>query len=104
MIPTAISDALTALSMDFGIADPLNSAGKAAVTSLQSQAENLVSAIDASNTSISPSIDAFMQPANIASLPDALLGLQQSVIDQSNLSQMRGFIGRVVYNLKQVIV
>lgn len=104
MIPTAISNALNALSTNFGIADPLNSAGKAAVTSLQSQAENLVSAIDASNTSMSPSIDGFVQPANIASLPGALLGLQQSVIDQSNLSQMRGFIGRVVYNLNQVIV
>ena len=103
-IPAQITTDLNNLSTAFNAATPVATAGKVVVIGLQQQADALVSEIDASENLLNAAIDGFVEPTNLPSVAAAVVNHLQNVVDQSNLAEMRGLVGRVASNLNQVVV
>ena len=101
-IPKNITDELANLQAQVAAATPLRNASFATVKAMQLNAVQLLSdiqtALEASN--VLDTWNAPVDPITIVS------GFQSMVIagnDQSNLSLMRGFVGRATSNLDQLV-
>lgn len=92
---------LASLQAQVSGASPLASAGRATLTAIKLNADQLVS--DIQDALIADSVlDQFAAPADAPSIVAGILNVSQAAVDQSRLSLMRGLTGRAAANLHQV--
>lgn len=100
-VPTNITSELAALQAQVAAAKPLQSAPFATVKAIQLNAQNLVVDIDVAVAN-SGTLDTWISPSDPGTIISGVLGLYGNALDQSVLSNMRGYVGRATSNLDQV--
>ena len=102
MIPSSINDALTLYVASMNAASPLAQASRLTVAALQKAGTTLVVQIDAAMTPAAGALDANDPAGFPGDLVTDLLGLASAAEDQSALADIRGLVGRALFNLNQV--
>jgi hypothetical protein len=113
-IPTNITVELASLEAQVTDAQPLANAGQATITALQLNAGNLVADIQTAltTTTLIPNIvlttdsgwlDNWVPPIDALSMVGGVLNVLVSAQNQSQLSLMRGVVGRAASNLDQLV-
>ena len=101
-IPTSITTALTSLQTQVAAAAPLNAASRPTITALQLNAEALLKQVDAAQYSLAGALDTWTPSIDPADITTGVVGLLNSAVDERDIVQMRGIIGRAVSNLNQL--
>ena len=99
-IPASITTALTSLENQVNAATPLANASQATRTALKLNAAALVANIQSTLTATSI-LDTWVAPTD-PGLIAGVLTLETAAEDESNLSLMRGVVGRAASNLDQL--
>jgi len=99
MIPAQITSDLALLSASVQAAAPIKTATPLRKAALVSAGLALVSEIDTGLTGAVGSLDAADPAGYAGDLVNALLGLSTAAYDQATLADMRGTVGRAVFNL-----
>lgn len=102
MIPASITTALASLVAQVAAANPLVSAPRATILAIQLNAASLVSNIQSTLVAPNNTLDTFVPPADPVAIIHGIWGLRHAADDQSNLSLMRGVVGRATSNLDQL--
>ncbi|WP_407146232.1 hypothetical protein [Bradyrhizobium sp. ORS 86] len=101
-IPAAITAELANLQAQVKAASPLSSASRPIVLAMQLNAAQLVADVQAAL--VAPSVlDSWVAPSDPAAIVTGVLGVSVAAEDASNLSLMRGVVGRVASNLDQLV-
>ena len=100
-ISTTITTALSSLQAQVAAAAPLANASIPTITALQLNAAQLVSDIQTALTATS-TLDTWVAPADPISMVNGFDQVVVAGVDQSNLSLMRGVVGRAASNLDQL--
>lgn len=114
MIPSNITTELASLQAQVKAATPLNNAPFATVKAMQLNAANLVNDVQFALTTITliPNIvltteslllDTWVPPPDPISMVAGFNAVVTAADDQSDLSLMRGVVGRVASNLDQLV-
>ena len=101
-IPTVLQAEIIALNTAFLAASPLEQAPRAAITALQINAAQLVTDINTALAGASGALDTFSASTDPAVTAVGFAGLLTASQNQSDLSDLRGLIGRVASNMDQV--
>lgn len=101
-IPSNITTELAALQAQVAAASPLNSASFPTIRALQLNAGNLVADIQAALTA-SNTLDTWIAPSDPISMVAGFNAVVTAGEDQSNLSLMRGVVGRAATNLDRIV-
>ena len=101
MIPAQIEAARALLRSSVAAARPLNQASPLLKAALVTAGANLLTQIDTVITTIGAPLDANDPTGFAGELPDWLLALATAADDQATLVDMRGTIGRAIFNLRQ---
>ena len=99
MIPAQITSDLALLSASVQAAAPIKAATPLRKAALVSAGLALVSEIDTGLAGAVGSLDAADPAGYAGDLVNALLGLATAAYDQATLADMRGTVGRAVFNL-----
>lgn len=100
-ISSSITTALQSLINQVAAAKPVASASQPTRTALKLNAANLVASIQ--SALVAPSLlDTWVAPIDAPSIVAGVLQLVSAAQDQSNMSVMRGTVGRVASNLDQL--
>jgi hypothetical protein len=102
MIPVNITTDLNTLKAQTVQYNPLENAPRAAVTAMQLNAANLVQEVQAALVVPNDPLDTFVPPVDPDAIVSSVLSIVDRVTDQSNLSLLRGVVGRVSINLDQL--
>lgn len=102
MIPASITTALASLVSQVAAANPLVLAPRATILAIQLNAAALVSNIQSTLVAPNNTLDTFVPPTDPVAIANGVLGLLTASQDQSNLSLMRGVVGRATSNLDQL--
>lgn len=101
MIPASTTSALALLNASVQAVTPVAQATPLLKAALVNAGQGLVTSIDAALTSAAGALDA-PDPAGFAGdLVTDLLALSTAADDQAALADMRGTVGRAVFNLAQ---
>ena len=100
-IPASITTALTSLESQVNAATPLANASQATRTALKLNAAALVANIQSTLTATSI-LDTWVAPTDPGLIIAGVLTLETAAEDESNLSLMRGVVGRAASNLDQL--
>ncbi len=100
-IPANITAEATALRAQVAANQPLANASSATKTAMQLNAGNLVADVQAALTAKTV-LDTFTAPVDAASIITGFQAVVQAGEDSSDLSLMRGVVGRVASNLDQL--
>lgn len=101
-IPASIFTALTSLEAQVAAASPLVNAPFSTIVALQLNAANLVASVQTTLTATPNLLDTWVSPTDALSIISGVLNLTSIAEDQSNLSLMRGVVGRAASNLDQL--
>ena len=101
MIPAQIEAARALLRASVAAARPLRQASPLLKSALVSAGAALVSDVDAAIPVVGAPLDADDPTGFPGSFPGVLVGLAMAADDQGALVDMRGTIGRAVFNLRQ---
>lgn len=101
-VPANVLSELSALQTQVAAAKPLQSAPYATIKAIQLNAQNLVADIDAAVISTMGSLDTWTAPTDPDLMVSGVLSLLQNAVDQTALTNMRGFVGRATSNLDQL--
>lgn len=100
-ISSAIISAYQNLQAQITAATPLLNAPRPSLTAIKLNAANLVASVQSALTA--PSVlDTWTAPSDPPSMVAGFQGVVTAAQDQSNLSVMRGVLGRVASNLDQI--
>lgn len=101
MIPAAVSTALTSFQTAVAAYKPIASATPYQVAVLVQQGQAVVALIDEALAAAGAPLDAADPSGHPLALIADLEGRLAAVDDQITLSDLRGFVGRAVFNLAQ---
>jgi hypothetical protein len=102
VIPSNITIELAALQTAVNAALPLNAAPRATIKALQLSSDQLLSDIQAAQYTLAGGLDTWVAPVDAGAIIAGLLGVYENAVDEANITQMRGVIGRVTSNLNQI--
>ena len=103
MIPAAIRVALAAFLVAVAANKPITSATPYQIATLVSQGQAVLAMVDAALDASGAALDAPDPSGHPLTLIADLSGRVTAVSDQMTLSDLRGFVGRAVFNLAQGI-
>jgi hypothetical protein len=114
-VPTSVLTELAVLQAQVLAASPLSNASDATVEAMQLNAEQLVNDIQTALIAVSvPTgtntvsvtdgslLDGWVAPIDPGTIASSLLTVDDAATNQSDLSLMRGVVGRVAANLNQI--
>lgn len=102
MIPASITGAISALATSITAAAPLAAAPRTVLGAIQTEAGSLVASVDAAVLGAAGALDGPDPLGMPAVIVSELTALAVAAVDQSDLSTIRGYVGRVATNLNQV--
>lgn len=102
MIPANITTELGSLQAQVAAATPLEQASAPTIKALQLNAEQLANDCEQAEYSLAGALDAFTAPTDPEDIIQAVLGAFGNAMDEANITQMRGLVGRAVSNLNQL--
>lgn len=102
MIPASITTALVSIEAQVTAASPLANASRSTITALQLNAQALTASVQAALVASPSLLDTWIAPSDPQVMVNGVLNLLSIATDQSNLSLMRGLVGRATSNLDQL--
>lgn len=102
MIPASITTALVSIEAQVVAASPLANAPRSTITALQLNAQALTASVQSALVASPSLLDTWIAPPDPQVMVNGVLNLLSIAIDQSNLSLMRGLVGRATSNLDQL--
>ena len=102
MIPASITSQLSFLQSQVQSASPLNTAPHNTIVAIKLNAAQAVDSIDAAIPPASGGLDTWVTPVDPGDIIDGVLGLLGSAVDQNDLVNVRGYVGRSAENLNQI--
>lgn len=103
MIPASVPAALAAFRAAVAANAPVASATPYQIATLVSQGQALLAMIDDALAAAGAQLDAADPTGHPLQMIADLTGRLTAVSDQETLSDMRGFVGRAVFNLAQAV-
>ena len=101
-IPAALAADLAAFQSNVSAAAPLRYAPPLQIAALVAQGAALLSRVDAAIAGAGAALMAPEPSGHPTKMISDLRGVAQASLDQSALSDLRGYLGRAVFNLAQV--
>lgn len=102
MVGAHIIADVTSLQVNVAAAAPLGAQTQIAIEALQSQGSSLLQEVDAAIVATGGPLDASDPTGFAGDMVAVLSGLATASEDQTTLTDMRGLVGRAMFNLAQV--